>query len=362
MKLATNTLIISLYFLFTLSISQAQIVFKPLFIDACTGNIAVSKTTWFLTDSLKNKYGPDYMHFQASDGLWSERVKTDSIPLSPGNYDFHFMSDDRPPIRLNLFGSGVISDTFYIEKLLFEWSDRSPFYCYKYCDSIANGQLTEYDHNGKISMTGTFINGLAVDTIKTYYPSGKLFQKLVYTGKERRTISFYENGNILSEYDSKKRIGKKYDEFGRVIYLNVGNHETQVFGYHLNGQLGIYSSESTIYIYNEEGVLLDEFQRQRRLLPYKEENYRFKYTSRNVKNTWLRVMYYDEMYIRFSEIFYTGQIKKVIVTDHGKVTKYTFWKNKYAPIYKVFVKQGMRWKQTGKVEEAEFLKLIQKTE
>lgn len=250
-----------------------QIKFQPVFMDSCS--TVETLDFWYLSDG-ENLYKPSL-------------IKGNYVELTqPGNYLLFWGLIDIP-YEVIIPSDVVVIDTFYASKLKFNqyvgYSD------YTYCDILANGYLTGYYPNGQIKIRGTFEDGQPSKRVIHYYPNGQVLKDISPNKKGMRYKRYFENGELESDFNAKKKSSKEYYKSGQI--KSKANY-TRLFGFksetfYSNGQLEDVLTKRKYLRYDDRGNLVEEIERAflsegQPLIPEDPDEVRHKFHKYNWKN------------------------------------------------------------------------------
>lgn len=241
-----------LLYIFIILISNsivAQITFEPVFMSQCSRE--VGELDWFVTDTngvfVMNEYGS----------------KSVSLPKI-GKYTLHLNFDDGP-FTISISKEGLTRDTFLLKRIQFvTYVSNPPRSEYLDCDSLANGEIIDYYTNGNKRMQGVFINGQPIDSVFSYYESGKLSEIFIPNQKKWKQITYFENGQIQSIEDNNDRYEKEYYTNGQLkkerYWSDKFHHE--MTEYYANGGVKMLSDYKMFRRFNEKGILIEKIKRR----------------------------------------------------------------------------------------------------
>lgn len=107
-----------------------------------------------------------------------------------------------------------------------------------------NGPFIYYHENGKLKLTGKYINDLLDSTVNAYYENGnpKYIHEYAQGVRVGKTITYYKNGNLEQEVALKNEkphgLMLTYYEAGNIrlqSHYNEGVRDGQYLRYHLTG-------------------------------------------------------------------------------------------------------------------------------
>lgn len=241
-----------LYILFLL-LSQTligQTIYEPVFINQCTNQVE-RDVYWYLTDSNK------------AFGLENLESKPISLP-KPGVYNLYINLDNKP-IEVEIIENKVNIDTIYLKRLVLStFVSNPPHSEYLDCGALANGKITDFYSNGKIRTQGSFKMGQPADTLFEYHRNGNLAGIFIQKKKNWKSIRYFKNGEIEAVVDTKKRYEKVYFE-NRQLKIEVfwsKKNDSKTIAYFENGNVRKASNKRALYIYNQNGVLIEKLRRK----------------------------------------------------------------------------------------------------
>lgn len=285
---------ISLYILFTLLFQTlfGQITYKPIFINQCTKKIE-NDIFWYLTDST-NTYGMENFEF-----------KSIQLPKA-GSYNLHFNFDN--PIVVEITNKNVNRDTILLKRLeLMFYVSNPPVSNYFDCGILANGKIVDLYANGKIRTKGVFKNGQPIDTLFEYHRNGKL-SEIFIPRKKWKKITYFDNGKILSVYDTKKRFEMVYFQNGQLKKEKYWNRKytSKSIEYFENGNVSKIVNKKELKTFNQLGIRIENIKRKEILV----------FDRMFAKNTYDRHnKFYEYKWETFDE---KGTIKRSVTFDsHG---------------------------------------------
>lgn len=245
-----STLIIAFFSLIKLAHSQ-EIKYKPIFINQCTKEVS-NEVFWWISDMNSNNYNQvDY------------NENTIALPTL-GKYKIHFGNEEDSKL-INIEKFGISKDTFYTNRItLANYVSNPPVSEYFDCNNLANGIVKDYFYNGDLRQKGDFINGQLIDTLKTYFRNGIIKELYIPQKNKNQHIVFFENGNIKTDYNFKKKYKKEYYESGEIKKIEKWNHKfnTEKLEYYLNGQKKIEENNTKQIEYFLNGNLKSQCTRK----------------------------------------------------------------------------------------------------
>ena len=259
-----STLIIVLLS-FTKFIYSQEIIFKPVFINQCTKEVS-NEVFWWITDE---------------DSIYYNNPNLDLIVLpSLGKYMIHFGNDeDSMLIKIDQFG--VRQDTFYTKRIsLSHYVSNPPVSEYYDCKNLANGTVSDYFYNGNLRIKGSFINGQPIDTLKKYYSNGLIRELFIPYKNSNQHILFYENGNIKTDNNFKKKYKTEFYESGEKKMIVEWKRKFNYIrvGYYKSGQKSLEENNKKQTKYFSNGNIKSHFTRK--------EVSKFKRIFSNDNNRW----------------------------------------------------------------------------
>ncbi len=241
----------SFYIVFTI-LSQTifgQITYEPIFINQCTKEVE-NHVFWYLTDSFK-MYG--------FENLESKPV---NLP-KPGFYNLH-INIDNPTITIEIKSNKVNRDTIFLKRLeLGIYISNPPHSEYFDCGNLANGKIVDFFANGNIRTKGTFKKGQPIDTLFEYHRNGKL-SKLFIPRKKWKKVTYFENGQLKSVYDTKKRFEKEYYQNGQLKKEEFWNRKyiLKSTEFDLNGNVIKTINKREQKKFNKSGIVIEKIHRK----------------------------------------------------------------------------------------------------
>ena len=186
--------------------TSAQIIYKPVFIDQCTQE-EVNNVFWYIKDSSRSY--SDLLNSPEEVELPRRGTYQVAYQVAFQRAGYFFDVEVR--------SSGINSDTFLLERLNFKiYISNPPHSEYFECGELANGEIVDFYLDGKIRMKGVFEDGQPVDSLFSYYRNGQLSELSISSGNGWKKILYFENGQLKSTFDSKRRIDIEYYENGQI--------------------------------------------------------------------------------------------------------------------------------------------------
>lgn len=225
-----------------------QIIYKPIFINQCTKEIE-NDVFWYLTDSTKTY------------GIENYESKPVELPKA-GSYNLHFNFDN--PIIVEITENNANRDTILLKRLeLMIYVSNPPRSNYFDCGNLANGKVNDLYANGKIRTKGVFKDGQPIDTLFEYHRNGKLSELFIPEKKWKR-ITYFDNGQIQSIYDTKKRFENKYFLNGQLKKEEKWNRRyiSKKIEYDENGNISKIANKKEQKKFNQRGILIEKIQRK----------------------------------------------------------------------------------------------------
>lgn len=232
-----------------------EILYKPVFIDQCTDSLA-ENPFWWISDSDCNSYN--------LTDFTSTSVRLPKL----GKYYLNLEIGEEPEI-INISKFGETVDTFYTKRVqLTIWMSNPPHSEFFDCDSLANGQVTDFYYNGNIRLTSDFSNGQPIDTLKKYYRSGVMQELYIPNKRHRQQIYYYNNGQIRNDYNYSKKYSKEYYESGELKKEEFWNrkYHTEKFEYYKSGQLKLKEHKKNQIRYFSNGLTSNQTTRREVLI------------------------------------------------------------------------------------------------
>lgn len=236
---------------FSTSSVFGQIIYTPTFINPCTGENA-KNVNWYLSDSTR---------VYVSEDLESNYVV---LPNS-GTYKLHidFHDQDR---KIEIKDEKHKQDTIVLKRLtLIHFISNPPTSRYFDCNTLANDSVIDYYGNGNKRIQGFFIEGKFVDTLFEFYRNEHIYKLTISTGQHWKEVSYFNDGQIKSIYDTKARQQKTYDQMGvlkkQVRWSRRKGAKTKE--YYKNGSIHIVSTSKKQKRYNSGGQLVEKIRRKK---------------------------------------------------------------------------------------------------
>lgn len=229
-----------------------EIIYRPVFIDQCKDSISESRF-WLISDSNGNYYT---LNSFASTSVYLPKL---------GKYFLHLEIEEEPEI-ISIEKYGETIDTFYTERVqLVIYVSNPPHSEFLDCGSLANGQVIDFYYNGNIRLTGDFLNGQPIDTLKKFYRSGIIQELYIPNKRHRQKINYYKNGQIQTNYNFAKRYRKDYYESGELKKETSWNrkYQTEKFEYYKNGQIKLKENRKTQIGYFSNGLIKNQTTRKK---------------------------------------------------------------------------------------------------
>ena len=233
--------LVLLFLIFQLAHSFAQVEDRVVLFDRCDSSF-VECLPWSLMDE-NELYAPDILENEFY------------VNVSPGIYTLRCGFEYFGEVEVKNTKSQI--DTFYSTKLYWFQAVGAGFY--SFCGDYANGTLSDTFKNGQLRASGTFKNGVAIDTFYEYYRNGHL-ETIAIPDTVRKGGSyyacFYPNGQLERSSDNKKRRYESYYESGQIEHksksFSIGNRTKT---YYENGVLESKEFWIIKKIYGENGLI-----------------------------------------------------------------------------------------------------------
>mgnify|MGYP006204922747 CR=1 FL=1 len=283
-----STLIIVLLS-FTKFIYSQEIIFKPVFINQCTKEVS-NEVFWWITDE---------------DSIYYNNPNLDLIVLPLlGKYMIHF-GNDEDSILIKIDQFGVRKDTFYTKRIsLSHYVSNPPVSEYYDCENLANGRVSDYFYNGNLRLKGSFINGQPIDTLKKYYSSGLIRELFIPYKNSNQHIFFYENGNIKTDNNFKKKYKTEFYESGEKKMIEIWKSKINYkkVGYYRSGQKNLEENNKKQTKYFLNGTIKTHFTRK--------EVSKLRRILSNDKNRWFeyQCIIYDSLGNKIAYVKFKGDI------------------------------------------------------
>lgn len=230
--------------------SYGQIIYEPVFIDQCTGE-GYEGHYWYMFDST-NVY-------------WVDTLEMKKVILpKKGNYKLSLGIEDRP-LKISVNHNEVRKDTFFMKRLtLTQYVSNPPTHEYNDCGQLAQGKVVDYYYSGNVRMRGTFEAGQEVDSVFTYYRSGAIDKLFIPRKKDWKRITFFEDGQVKSVFDTKKRFSKEFYSNGKLKEESYWSKKYKSFDteYYLSGALKMKRNNKKQEIYDQRGILRERIMRK----------------------------------------------------------------------------------------------------
>lgn len=263
-KPITNTLAVimktkkSIFILFII-LSQTlfgQITYEPVFINQCTNKVDYN-LLWYLTN--------------ADSSFEEANFDTKSITVPKSDvYTLHVMYDNYfiQMRTINLTDNVNIKDTIFIKRIQLEAIESivphasTPYSYYLDCGRPANGKIIDLYENGTIRAKGLFKKGQPIDTLLEYHRNGRLAAQLI-PGKELKRVSYYDDGQLESEYYRQKRFEKEYYSNGQLKREERWSKKLDIKlkEYFEDGQVSLMENKKQQKRFDKKGRLTDKLQR-----------------------------------------------------------------------------------------------------
>lgn len=139
-----------------------------------------------------------------------------------------------------------------------------PTYDYFCDDEKCDGYCATYYTNGRVKLSGNFADGQIVDSLVEFYSNGQLKKNLTFKKTHWLETVYYENGDVESIYNSKKRYEKEYFSTGQLKKESSWSkkYSTKSKSYFLNGELKVDQGKNRVTHYNQYGQIVDLIKRK----------------------------------------------------------------------------------------------------
>jgi len=269
-----------------------QTTYEPIFINQCT-NESENGVIWSLMDSSK------------AYGMENPESKPIELPKA-GLYNL-YVNFDNPPIPVEITANKANRDTIFLKKIEFAiYVSNPPHSEYFDCGKLANGKITDFYSNGNLRTKGTFENGQPSDTLFEYHRNGKLSELFIPRKKWKR-ITYFDNGQLKSVYDTKKKYEKEYhlngqlkkEEFWYKRYVKTTEYDEL-------GNVIKTKNKKEQKTFNKNGIVIEKI-RRKEILVFDRIFAKNKYDRSN--------RFYEYKWDSFDE---NGTIKRsIIFNSHG---------------------------------------------
>ncbi len=269
-----------------------QTKYEPIFINQCNNEI-VDSVIWYLADSSK-AYG-------------MENLESKPIELPKAGLYKLYVNFDNPPITVEITSNKVNRDTIFLKKLeLGIYVSNPPHSEYFQCGKLANGEITDFYANGNLRTRGTFKNGQPSDTLFEYHRNGKLSELFIPRKKWKR-ITYFDNGQLKSIYDTKKKYEKEYHINGRLKKEEFWNRKhIKTTEFNEFGNVIKTKNKKEQKKFNKSGIVIEKI-RRKEILVFNRIFAKNKYDRNN--------RFYEYKWDSFDE---NGTIKRrIIFNSHG---------------------------------------------
>lgn len=133
------------------------------------------------------------------------------------------------------------------------------------CDTgVCEGYCESYRSDGSLHIKGTFMEGQPVDTVYTYYSNGVIEERFITNKKGWHMLSYYQNGQLKSDYNVAKRSETEYYENGvlKKEYSWDKKYQNVTHEYTEGGDLIFSEDKHSQVKYDEKGNVLEEIHRK----------------------------------------------------------------------------------------------------
>lgn len=130
-------------------------------------------------------------------------------------------------------------------------------------DTPCEGAKKAFHANGQLQISGTFKNGIVVDTLKEFNTSGQMMRLLLPTTNGYE-MQFYPNGQVKRLYENSTNKCTYYYNNGNIwlTYIHEAGTRTNVTQYYENGQVRLTQKENNQTVYYPSGKIAYEFNRK----------------------------------------------------------------------------------------------------
>jgi antitoxin component YwqK of YwqJK toxin-antitoxin module len=280
-----------LFFILTQTIF-GQTIYEPFFINQCTKKLEKG-VIWYLADSTKT-YG-------------MENLESKPVELSKAGPYKLYVNFDNPPIAVEITSNKTNRDTIFLKNLDLDiYVSNPPHSEYFDCGKLANGEVLDFYSNGNLRTKGTFKEGQPIDTLFEYHRNSKLSELFIPSKKWKR-ITYFDNGNLKSVYDTKKRLEKEYYQNGQLKKEEFWNkRHIKSTEFDKNGNVIKTVSKKEQKKFNKNGIVTEKITRKE-ILVFDRIFAKNKYDRNN--------KFYEYKWDTFDE---NGTIKrKVIFNSNG---------------------------------------------
>lgn len=131
-------------------------------------------------------------------------------------------------------------------------------------DTPCEGFKTAYYENGQLQISGTFKNGIAVDTLKEFDAAGKMMRLFLPDTDNGFEMQFYTDGQIKRIYENNTNQCTYYYNNGNVwlTYTHNAGTRTNITQYYENGQVRLAQKGNKQIVYYPNGKIAYEFRRK----------------------------------------------------------------------------------------------------
>jgi len=226
-----------------------QTTYEPIFINQCTKK-SENGVIWYLADSTK-VYG-------------MENPESKPIKLPKAGLYKLYINFDNPPITVEITSNKTNRDTIFLKKLdLAIYVSNPPHSEYFDCGKLANGKIVDFYSNGNLRTKGIFKNGQPIDTLFDYHRNSKL-SELFIPRKKWKKITYFDNGQLKSIYDTKKRFEKEYYRNGQLKKEEFWNRKyiSNSTEYDENGKVVKIKNKKEQKKFNKRGIVIEKIRRK----------------------------------------------------------------------------------------------------
>lgn len=131
-------------------------------------------------------------------------------------------------------------------------------------DTPCEGFKKAFHKNGQLQISGTFENGIAVDTLKEFDAAGQMMRLFLPNTDNGFEMQFYPDGQIKRVYENNTDKCTYYYNNGNVwlTYTHNAGTRTNVTQYYENGQVRLTQKGNKQVVYYADGRIAYEFKRK----------------------------------------------------------------------------------------------------
>ncbi|MFK7948111.1 MAG: hypothetical protein AB8G11_10990, partial [Saprospiraceae bacterium] len=161
----------------------------------------------------------------------------------------------------NIDNSGDNETTTSIEATSQKKSGQVVYNC---GDTPCEGFKQAFHTNGKLQISGTFKNGIAVDTLKEFDAAGQMMRLFLPNTDNGFEMQFYPDGQIKRVYENNTNQCTYYYNNGNVwlTYKHDAGTRTNLTQYYENGQVRLVQKGNKQVVYYGDGKIAYEFKRK----------------------------------------------------------------------------------------------------